>query len=246
MNYWQRWTSQPQTTWLRKALFQVHMWSGIGFGLYILLVSVTGSVLVYRNELYRATMPESLAYGEPAPLGYRMVSTLMELHDDLLAGQRGRSVNGIAALLVMIVALSGIVVWWPGIKTWRRSLTIPRNAGRSRFNWHLHSMLGFWSFGFIVVFAMSGAYLGNPDWFQYVADRIDPPTDIDSGERLIDQVLYWLAYLHFGRINGIGIPCGGPGFCDQATKFVWAAFGLAPAGMFVTGALMWWKRVGTR
>ena len=94
-----------------------------------------------------------------------------------------------------------------------------------------------------LVFGLSGAYLGNPDWFQNAADWIDPPTDADAGERLIDQVLYWLAYLHFGRINGIGIPCHGPGLCDQATKATWALLGLSPAAMFLTGAIMWWNRV---
>src|SRR6516164_10313752 len=55
---WQRWVSQPQTLWLRKAIFQVHMWSGIGLGLYVLVVSVTGSIVVYSNELYfAATRP---------------------------------------------------------------------------------------------------------------------------------------------------------------------------------------------
>jgi hypothetical protein len=49
--------------------------------------------------------------------------------------------------------------------------------------------------------------------------------------------------LHFGRVNGIGIPCSGPGFCDQTTKAIWAVFGLSPAAMFVTGAIMWWNRV---
>ena len=38
-------------------LFQVHLWSGITLGLYILMISVTGSVLVYRNELYMAATP---------------------------------------------------------------------------------------------------------------------------------------------------------------------------------------------
>ena len=60
---------------------------------------------------------------------------------------------------------------------------------------------------------------------------------------MVDSILYWLAYLHFGRINGIGIPCGGPGACDIATKSVWAVIGLIPGVMFVTGALMWWNRV---
>jgi PepSY-associated transmembrane protein len=55
---WQRWVRQPQKIWLRGALFQVHLWSGIALGLYILMMSVTGSVLVYSNELYRAATPE--------------------------------------------------------------------------------------------------------------------------------------------------------------------------------------------
>jgi uncharacterized iron-regulated membrane protein len=62
-------------------------------------------------------------------------------------------------------------------------------------------------------------------------------------ERAVDKVIYWLAYLHFGRINGIGIPCSGPGLCDQATKLTWAVVGLAPGVMFVTGVVMWWNRV---
>src|SRR5580704_1236658 len=60
MGYWERWLRQPQTVWLRKATFQLHLWSGIALGLYILMISVTGSVLVYANELYRAATPEPI------------------------------------------------------------------------------------------------------------------------------------------------------------------------------------------
>jgi len=90
---------------------------------------------------------------------------------------------------------------------------------------------------------VSGVYLANPDLVQDLADRIEPITPANSTGRITDQIIYWLAYLHFGRINGIGIPCSGPGLCDQATKATWALFGLAPAAMFVTGAMMWWTRV---
>ena len=61
------------------------------------------------------------------------------------------------------------------------------------------------------MFALSGAYLGIPHPFDQLADWLEPPTDANAGVRIVDQVIYWLAYLHFGRINGIGIPCGGPG-----------------------------------
>src|SRR5947207_12089341 len=60
MSYWQRWIWQPQTIWLRKAIFQIHLWTGIGVGLYVLLVSVTGSVLVWRNELAVAATPDPI------------------------------------------------------------------------------------------------------------------------------------------------------------------------------------------
>lgn len=304
MTYWQSWLRQPQTVWLRKATFQLHLWSGIALGLYVLLVSVTGSILVYRNELYRAatrdpivvpgtgpmlsdeqlkgiakraypgysilnvsrgrTAGETVAIslrdgnkrqnrlfnpytgadlGDAVPLGIKAVSTLIELHDNLLGGPRGREINGLAALLLVGLTVTGIVVWWPGIRTWRRSLTLPRNVGWQRWIWGLHSMLGFWTFGVILLFAVSGVYLGNPDRVQDLLDRIEPLTDANARTRTVDQVTYWLAYLHIGRINGIGIPCHGRGVCDMTMKFLWAFFGLAPAVMFVTGAVMWWNRV---
>jgi uncharacterized iron-regulated membrane protein len=304
LTLWRRWVRQPQKIWLRRALFQVHLWSGIAFGLYIFMISVTGSVLVYRNELYRATTPEPIIskgpgarltdaqlaedarrsypnyrvvriararnpdqavdiwlrrgnrtrmrlfdprtgrdLGDSVPTGIWLVSKLMDLHDNLLAGAAGREVNGGGAVALLVVAGTGFVIWWPGIKTWRRSLTLHRGLGWKRFTWHLHSMAGFWSLAFTLVFGVSGVYLAFPEPLQEFADRIEPPTAANAGFRVVDSVIYWLAFLHFGRINGIGIPCSGPGFCDQATKAVWALFGLAPALMFVTGAIMWWNRV---
>ena len=297
-NILQRWLRQPQNIWLRKALFQVHLWSGIGIGLYVLMISVTGSVLVYSNELYVATTPKPILsagsgplltdqqmkedaarvypgyeveylqrarnadqavdvrlqrgnsekvrlfdprtgndLGDAVPLGMRLVSKLRDLHDNLLAGPTGRKVNGFGALAVLALAGSGLVIWWPGVKTWRRSLTLHRGVGWKRFMWDLHSMIGFWSFGFILVFLISGIYLAIPQPFQDLATRLEPLIG-DS-----DQVIYWLAILHFGRIQGIGFPCSGPGLCDQTTKAIWATFGLSPAVMFATGAIMWWNRV---
>lgn len=237
--------------WLRRAVFQVHLWAGIGLGLYIFFISVTGSVLVYRNELYVAATPEpTISNGSELPssdgelaTGIWLVSTLIELHDDLLAGPTGRRVNGVGAIAVLLVAITGLVIWWPGVGRWRRSLTMRRGVGWKRMTCDLHGMVGFWSFGFVLVSGLSAIYLCFPEEIHAFADWLEPPTDANAGQRFVDGVLYWLAYLHFGRINGIGIPCSGPGLCDQLTKAVWAIFGLAPAAMFVTGAIMWWSRV---
>ena len=301
---WQGLLKRPQNVWFRRALFQVHLWSGVSLGLYMLFISVTGSVLVYRNELYVLATPApiiSTAAGLPLSdtdltaaamrsypgsrvvrisraadpnqavdvwvdlgnelkkrlfdpisgadvggsdaIAITLVSKLIELHDDLLAGPAGRKVNGFGALAVLITASTGLIIWWPGLARWRRSLVVNRNAGWKRLNWELHSAVGFWSFGFVLILGASGLYLCFPEVFHASADWLEPPTNENAGTRFVDSVLYWLAYLHFGRINGIGIPCNGPGVCDQAVKAVWAVFGLAPAIMFVTGTTMWWNRV---
>jgi uncharacterized iron-regulated membrane protein len=309
LTVWQRLVQQPKTIWLRRALFQVHLWSGVAAGLYILMMSVTGSVLVYSNELYTAATPEPIIskdsgprmtdtqlgeaaerlypgyrveriararnldqavnvwlrrgnqvkprlfdprsgrdLGESVPTGIWLISKLIDLHDNLLGGPTGRKVNSVGALALLALAMTGLAIWWPGINTWRRSLTLPRDirrerVGWKRLTWHLHSMIGFWSLGFIFVFGVSGAYLASPQLFQDLVDGLEPSTAANAGLRIGDQIIYWLAFLHFGRINGIGIPCHGPGLCDQTTKAIWALFGLAPATMFVTGAIMWWNRV---
>src|SRR5580704_5401915 len=46
------WLRRPQNAWLRKAVFQVHLWSGIILGIYVVLVCVSGSAVVFRNDLY--------------------------------------------------------------------------------------------------------------------------------------------------------------------------------------------------
>ena len=49
---WQQWLRRPQNVWLRRTLFQIHLWTGIGLGLYVVAISITGSAIVFRNEMY--------------------------------------------------------------------------------------------------------------------------------------------------------------------------------------------------
>lgn len=302
-----RWMQHPQRVPLRRILFQIHLWCGISLGLYIFFISITGSVLVYRNELYVAATPNPQVatanipllseqvlrdgvladypgysisryvspredqvaveiwvenddqvikrfydprtgedVGSAARLGQMAVLTLIDLHESFMAGQTGRRINGIAALFIVLMVFTGLIIWWPGIKRWRRSLVVHRGARFKRMIWDMHSMIGFWSAAFILVFAVSGIYLCYPEIFHDLGDRLQPITDENAGQRLVDRALYWLAFLHFGRINGIGLICDGPGFCDQSVKALWAVAGLAPAAMFATGATMWWNRVLSR
>lgn len=293
MAIWRGWLRQPQRVWLRRASFQVHLWIGLAIGLYIVMLSITGSVLVYRNELDRffatprppydakatvltSDQLRSIAQrlypdytithvgerisrrnptlevgfergaekkarlfnpytgeelGDSVTQGEYFVLWLARLHDELLFGHPGRFWNGVLSAVATVLFLSGLVVWWPGIGKWRRSLIVKRGVGWKRFNWDLHSALGFWLFLFMLMWGVSGFYLGVPEPFSHIVDSFSNP-DAFLGERPGDVVLSWLARLHFGRWRNM-----------PWLKAFWAFVGLVPALMFVTGVVMWWNRV---
>jgi uncharacterized iron-regulated membrane protein len=292
MSAWEKWKRRPQNIWLRKALFQVHLWTGIGLGLYVLLMSVTGSALVFRRELTRALAREprvvaapgarmseddlkqvaKRAYpdyevtrvslrknpdqaaeiwlerggkklqrlfdpytgadlGDSLRLGFRFVLWLVDLHDNLLIAETGRAINAAGGIFTVLLGLTGAVIWWPGIDVWRRSLSFRWKTNPKGFNWTLHSALGFWTSAFFFMWAISGIYLSIPDKFNAAVDFLEPLNESSRILRFGDRVLYSLAQAHFGRFAGIPV------------KIVWTVVGLTPAALFVTGLLIWWKRV---
>lgn len=287
------WFRHPQGVWLRKALFQVHLWTGLGVGLYVVMISLTGSVLIYRSELRQQFNPEPRSVeisgprmsdealiaatlgvypdhavevwtnpedpthavtmsvrrggearqqqlfdpytgeylGNALPAGWRLTTWLLDLHDNLLAGETGRAVNGVGAVFLALLSVTGAIIWWPGIQSWRRGLLIDWRANWRRLNWSLHSALGVWTVLFLFMWGFTGIYLAFPEPFAAVVDYVEPFNEETFDPRVGDAVLYWFANIHFGRFGG------------WSTKLAWAVIGLIPPAMFVTGAVMWWNRV---
>lgn len=288
---------QPQALWPRRALFQLHLWTGIGFGLYLLVVSLSGSAIVFRHEMDRALCPNIIMV---KPSGPRMsdariaqaarnvarrrgarfnmhvqvrgprvpgaavevwylfgrgrferlfdpytgkdlgdatacepafVSWLADLHDNLLGGETGLAINGTGGVLLVLMCLTGLVIWWPGTARWRRSLTVHRHVSWRRFVWDLHSMIGFWTLALIFMWALSGIYLAFPNSFYDVGDFLAAHGGGRAALHRMDVFIDWLVNLHFGRAFGLWI------------KVLWCILGLVPAALMVTGALMWWNRV---
>jgi len=178
MTAWQQWLDRPEKSWGRNVFFQVHLWVGAAVGAYIFLMSVSGSLIVYRNEL-------STRFS---------VEWLVNLHENLLIGSTGRSVNGIGAICLTLLCLTGAVIWWPGTKHWRRSLTVDWSAHFARINWDLHSSLGFWCFIFVMVWGLSGIYFSFPQPFNALFL-------LDPADRVTDEGLFRLSQMHFGRFG---------------------------------------------
>jgi uncharacterized iron-regulated membrane protein len=182
-----------------------------------------------KERLYNPYTGEDL--GDAFTRGERAVLWTVRLHDDLLFGSNGRYWNGVASAFVTVLCLTGAIIWWPGVSRWWRSLTLKRGVGWRRFTWDLHSFIGAWLFLFIFMWAVSGYYMGVPGPFTALVDYVSDPNPELLGERPGDIALAWLSRLHFGR------------WPNPTLKALWAVLGVAPAIMFVTGAIMWWNRV---
>jgi uncharacterized iron-regulated membrane protein len=325
----ENWVRRPQGIWLRKALFQIHMWTGIGVGLYVLMISITGAAVVYRNEIYNAigngtkfvtvtdhrlTHDELKAavqkaypsyavqwifdgtklneatdiwmehggsqkkrlfdpytgkdLGNSIPFELTIIAWMYDFHKNLLAGDTGRLINGIGAIFVTLLGITGMIIWWPGIQNWRRSLTIPRTTNWKRFNWGLHSATGIWSLAFVLLWGITGIYLVFPRPFEQAVNFFTPVTQFrgqlpaelgaqgnpDAGvTRITDKDGNVRIIFHIGEAQGPQ-PLGDRivryftavhfgNFAGKTVKAIWVFFGLMPAILFITGSLMWWNRV---
>jgi len=291
MTLGEQWARRPQQVWLRRLLFQVHLWAGLALGLYVFAICVSGSALVFRDRAFKSLAPKppivSISgrrltaqqlraaaetahphyragyvfeskqadqavvvwlerkgsyiqrlfdpytgrdLGASEPLVLRSLTWLADLHFNLLAGERGRDFNGYAAIVFTFLCVTGAVMWWPGVENWRRSLAARTRGNWKRFNWELHSMIGFWTFAFSLMWCVTGIYVVFPAPFQRLVALAVTPDLLDPRRSPDEQILRGLIRLHFGSFA-------------WPWKIVWVILGLAPAVLFATGALMWWNRV---
>jgi uncharacterized iron-regulated membrane protein len=236
------WLVRPQATRLRKALFQIHLWTGIAVAAYVCLIGITGAALVFRPEMQKATFPKYfvvdrqgrpdagaadiihelqssypgarllgidyptsrratylsyLARGSQLltvfsnPVSGKVVgelprrswiTRLQDLHFDLLGGRTGRLVNGIAAFFLVLMFATGLIVWWPGIDRWRRSLSVDFRKSWKRIAWELHGAIGFWLFALLMLWAVTGVEFAFPRQFRQVVNAVAPLSVVRTPE----------------------------------------------------------------
>jgi uncharacterized iron-regulated membrane protein len=217
---------RPQMVWWRKALFQVHLWAGVIVAVYMIAISLSGSILVYQRDLQddaphlgqdgsatelsfnpivavaqkahpgehlgsidlrtldRRVIPVGLKAGARDRIVYvdsvsqRIVGEeilqarhpvlqfLEDLHNELSTGRSGAIVNGIGGCLLTLMSITGVVLWWPGRKNWKRAVKVKWDARWARLNWDLHSAFGFWTLLLVAMWGITGAYFIFPQPFQ--------------------------------------------------------------------------------
>ena len=194
---------------MRRVLLLVHEWIGLAAAAFLIVIAVSGSALVFENEIDRALNP-SLSYvtvpdgasrlslekllgvvnaqrpDDPAGgvriadrpdqafefssrlrrstfvdpytgriLGSRnreqsVARRLHLLHTRLVAGEIGELIVGVFSVVLVLLALSGLVLWWP-----RKIVALRSAASWKRTNFDLHNFIGFYSSPIILLMAVS-------------------------------------------------------------------------------------------
>ena len=228
------WLHAPQRVWLRRAIFQVHLWLGILLAAYSVVIGLTGAVLVFNDEIEdaiyarqlqvtptakQATLEHTVVQVEAARPGWKVAGLsklgpgaggagfddeavmlvmrpmakptttnlryvyvdpntgkvlldrmryasfmgfIFHMHLYLMLERIGLTISGWMALGLLLLCISGIVVWWPGITRWVAAIVLRRRASWKRFNWDLHSVSGFWFCIPLAAVSLTGVYFAFP------------------------------------------------------------------------------------
>jgi uncharacterized iron-regulated membrane protein len=99
-------------------------------------------------------------------VGDSLVATLRELHVSLLSGETGEAVVGASGCVLIVLGLSGLVLWWPGRRKLALGFTVRRPLLWRRANYDLHKLGGIFSLVFLLLSALTGVSLVFPAPFE--------------------------------------------------------------------------------
>ena len=68
--------------------------------------------------------------------------------------------------------ITGMVLWWPGIRTWKRALLLDFRRGGKRISWDLHNLTGLWTLAFTLILALTGMYFTWPWLFTTPINKV--------------------------------------------------------------------------
>ncbi|MGE7916434.1 PepSY-associated TM helix domain-containing protein [Lysinibacillus xylanilyticus] len=237
----------------------MHLWLSMLAGVFIVLIGLTGSLLVFEPELnnllhpnlYKVTEGEKVTYqqalevvteaypngqidrvytpSEPKARGVylfrlkegeeqkkifvdpgtgningtlgdqALFSLIAEFHEKLLLKDfNGEQIIGMIGFIFFFITLSGLYLWWPGIKKLARGFTLRRNANPFIRQYDLHKVIGGVSIPFLLVVSLTGALFVYDEvifgWFGAKA-KVMPPeeqlisTALPSGKLPLDELI---------------------------------------------------------
>jgi uncharacterized iron-regulated membrane protein len=124
---------------------------------------------------------ELLGTKEVVPRG-QALGFLINIHSFLMMRSYvGVKVVGALGVAMILMGISGLVLWWPKKGQWRRAFLIRRGARGLSLYLDLHHAAGIWTIAILLLMSVSGVYLCFPQTFTGALSRV-LPSALGSGE----------------------------------------------------------------
>jgi len=109
-----------------------------------------------------------------AQWGDYLMTFLYDIHRNFLAGEIGNEVVGWIGVALLLLLISGVVVWWPR-GSWRKALALKRGAPPVRTLRDWHKLVGLAGAIFLLLLSGTGALLALPPQKEWLMARLVAP-----------------------------------------------------------------------
>jgi uncharacterized iron-regulated membrane protein len=210
-----------------------HTWLGLSAGLLFCVLSISGSIIVFRPQIEKAMGPkptrpatcvassrdadealriieayepgsrvDRIGFMEYAPDVWRFqltrdegrsvayiaydactrqvlgaanvawVDWLVDLHHNLLIGKTGRHLTGIIGMALLLMSISGLIIWLVSNPRWQTALRINTGASFHRFAFDSHRSFGLAAMVVLVAQSLTGIWLAWPETMRAALNSI--------------------------------------------------------------------------
>lgn len=153
-----------------------------------------------------------------------LIGRVHRLHASLLTGRPGGLLVTAASFAALLSMITGLYLWWPGIRTFFRGFAVRLRRGLYVFNFDLHQVLGIVTFALLFVMTGTGVIMGVPGAGARIA-RLVMPTDVEqavtaaipsagpaaaSAAPGVEALVATAERAASGQVIGLAFPAGGP------------------------------------
>ena len=143
---------------MRKLCLKIHRWLALPLGVVMTVLCFSGLAILLIKDLaplFDMNAKELPIYTTIVRLHRWLFMKPENVHDGGLS--LGRILTAVTSMCMVLVLLSGVVVWWPKSKKALKSrLTVSTNKGFRRFVYDSHVSLGIYVFIFLFLMALTG------------------------------------------------------------------------------------------
>lgn len=125
---------------------------------------------------YRAKVTGVRSYGANEWVPSSFMDVVFALHYTLFLGETGVTMAGIAAVLLILSLLTGILVWWPRAGQWRQAFVIRRPTNQTRLNFDLHKTISLYTLVVLGAVLLSGVDMNLNGPYVWMVQLFSPAT----------------------------------------------------------------------